>query len=373
MIPVNRPLLDGNESRYLEDCISSGWISSEGPYVSQFEEKFAEKVDRRYAISVANGTAALDIAIEMLDLEKGDEVILPTFTIISCVNQIIRRGAVPVLIDSEPVTWNMDTSKIEEKITNRTKAILVVHIYGLPVNMDVVRLIAEKYGIVVVEDAAEAHGLKYDGKACGSFGVSSTFSFYPNKLITTGEGGMIVTDEPHLDKRARMLRNLNFKEPRYIHDEIGWNYRMTNLQAAVGVAQIERWDEFLEKKIESGNRYLRQLSEETELQLPPAKIDKAINVFWVFGVLIRNGHTSMEIRKNLSEKGVSSRSFFYPIHLQPALRKRGLFENEKYPVAEMLWNYGLYLPSGVGITSDEIDYSAQALIQCLSSNKTRDH
>ena len=373
MIPVNRPVLDGNESKYLADCISSGWISSEGPYVAKFEEQFAEKVERKFAISVANGTAALDIAIEMLDLEHGDEVIMPAFTIISCVNQVIRCGAIPVLIDSDPDTWNMDTKKIEEKISDRTKAILVVHIYGLPVNMNEIEFVAKKYGIKVIEDAAEAHGLKFGDRACGSFGVCSTFSFYPNKLITTGEGGMIVTDDPDLDKRARMLRNLNFTEPRYVHDGIAWNYRMTNLQAAVGVAQIERWDEFLKRKINNGNRYHMLLSNLKELQLHPAKIENAINVYWVFGVLVRNGKSSSEVRRLLQQKGVSSRSFFCPLHLQPGLVKKGLFAGETYPVAEMLWNYGLYLPSGVGITDSEIDFSAAALKTCLGIDTYEGH
>ena len=281
MIPVNRPVLDGKESEYLQECISSGWISSEGPFVERFERSFAERVDRKFAVAVSSGTAALDIAIEMLDLAPGDEVIMPAFTIISCVHQVVRRGAIPVLVDCEFDTWNMDTQQIESKISLRTKAILVVHIYGLPTNMAKVIEISSRYGLQIIEDSAEAHGLRLDGKPCGSFGLASTFSFYPNKLITTGEGGMLVTDDEDIDRRARLLRNLCFGEPRYVHENLGWNYRMTNMQAAVGVAQMERWDEFLQRKIAIGTRYSEQLSDVTELQLPLFSTDIAQNVFWV--------------------------------------------------------------------------------------------
>ena len=240
-IPVNEPLLDGNEKKYLNDCIESGWISSEGPYVNLFEKKFASRIGRKHAISVTSGTAALDAAVQALGIKSGDEVILPSFTIISCVLQIIRVGAVPVLIDSDPITWNMDISQIESKITNRTKAIMVVHIYGLPVEMQPVMNICKNYNLKLIEDSAEAIGQTYMNKPCGSFGDISTFSFYSNKHVTTGEGGMIFTDDDNLANKCRELRNLCFKkEKRFVHDDLGWNLRMTNLQAAVGVAQLEQ-------------------------------------------------------------------------------------------------------------------------------------
>jgi len=366
VIPVNRPVLDGKESEYLQECISSGWISSEGPFVERFEKSFAERVDRKFAVAVTSGTAALDIAIEMLDLAPGDEVIMPAFTIISCVHQVVRRGAIPVLVDCEIDTWNMDTEQIESKISTRTKAILVVHIYGLPTDTAKVVEIANKYGLQIIEDSAEAHGLRINGRPCGSFGLASTFSFYPNKLITTGEGGMLVTDDEDIDRRARLLRNLCFGEPRYVHENLGWNYRMTNMQAAVGVAQMERWDEFLQRKIAIGMRYSNRLSGVSELQLPVISTDIAQNVFWVFGVVLKNGMKSEEMRNKLSKSGVSSRAFFCPIHLQPALRRMGMFSKQEFPVSEWLWEYGLYLPSGVGTTDDEIDQSADALRACLA-------
>lgn len=210
MIPVNEPLLDSNEKKYLLECIETGWISSEGPFVKKFEQNFADRVKRKYGIAVTNGTAALDAAVEALDIGHGDEVIMPTFTIISCIGQIIRAGAKPVLVDNDPETWNMDVTQIEAKITPQTKAIMVVHIYGLPVDMDPVLKIAERHGLKIIEDAAQMHGQTYKGKPCGSFGDISTFSFYPNKHITTGEGGMLVTNNEQLFEDCRSLRNLCF-------------------------------------------------------------------------------------------------------------------------------------------------------------------
>ena len=248
-ILVNEPLLNGNEKKYLNECIDSGWISSEGPFVKKFEIEFAAKMGRKYGIAVTNGTAAIDLAIEALDIGPGDEVIMPSFTIISCVMQVVRSGATPVFVDSEPDTWNMDVQQIESKISTRTKAIMAVHIYGLPVDLSILLPLCDKYGLKLIEDSAEMIGQTYNGRPCGSFGDISTVSFYPNKHITTGEGGMILTDDENLANICRELRNLCFKpNKRFVHDRLGWNVRMTNLQAAVGLAQLERLDEFLIKK-----------------------------------------------------------------------------------------------------------------------------
>lgn len=364
-VPVNRPILNGNESAYLMECISTGWISSEGPFVTRFESEFAAKVGRKFGIAVANGTAALDIAFELLDLQPGDEVIIPAFTIISCVHQIMRRGAIPILIDCDPSTWNMDTALIESRISKRTRAILVVHIYGLPTNMDEIERITQQHGLFLIEDAAEAHGLLFDGRPCGSFGDISTFSFYPNKLITTGEGGMLVTNNPELSNRAKSLRNLCFSQPRYVHEQLGWNYRMTNIQAAIGVAQLERWDEFLNRKRAIGAKYNFLLSDIDQIQLPLSSTKHAENVYWVYGIVMRNGIDGTTISELLAEKGIGTRNFFCPMHLQPALIHQGLFAEESYPCAEFLWKYGIYLPSGVGITDDEIEYVSQSLKSIL--------
>jgi perosamine synthetase len=278
-IPVNEPLLDGNEKKYLLECIETGWISSEGAFVNQFEEQFAAKVGRKYGVAVSNGTAALDLAVVALKIGKGDEVILPTFTIISCAAAIVRSGAVPVVVDCDPITWNMDVSQIETKITSKTKAIMIVHIYGLPVDLDPLLAIAHKYGLKIIEDAAEMHGQTYKDLPCGSFGDISTFSFYPNKHITTGEGGMLVTDNAQIAEHCRSLRNLCFQpQKRFVHEELGWNFRMTNLQAAIGVAQLERIDEFVVRKRAMGGKYTELLANIPGLQLPLAKTEYANNI-----------------------------------------------------------------------------------------------
>ena len=286
-IPVNVPLLDGNEKLYLNECIDSGWISSEGPFVKKFEEEFAKRVNRKHAIAVTNGSCALDCAIAALDIGPGDEVILPTFTIISCITEIIRVGATPVLVDINPDTWNMDVSQIESKITPKTKAIMVVHIYGLPVDMNPVLEIASNYGLQVIEDAAESHGQKYNDIPCGSFGDISTFSFYPNKHVTAGEGGMVVTNDDNLANICRELRNLCFKpEQRFVHYRLGWNMRMTNLQAAVGLAQLEQLDRFIHIKQKMGLLYTELLNNCDSIKLPPSKTEFASNHYWVYGVVL---------------------------------------------------------------------------------------
>lgn len=363
-IPVNEPLLDGNEKKYLIECIESGWISSEGPFVKLFEEKFAARVGRKHGIAVTNGTAAIDAAVDALGVGPGDEVILPTFTIISCITQIVRSGATPVLVDSDPVTWNMDVGQIESKITARTKAIMVVHIYGLPVDMNPVLAIAKQYGLRIIEDAAEMHGQSYRGQPCGSFGDISTFSFYPNKHITTGEGGMIVTDDDELAETCRSLRNLCFQpKRRFVHNRLGWNLRMTNMQAALGLAQLERLDDFVTRKRSMGARYTELLADVNCLQLPLEKTDYADNIYWVYGVVIdsNSGINAEVAMKRLAAKGIGTRPFFFPMHQQPVLRKMGLFSNEIYPVAENISEQGFYLPSGMAVSNDGIEDSASAV------------
>lgn len=368
-IPVNEPLLDGNEKKYLLECIETGWISSEGPFVSMFEERFAERVGRKYGIAVANGSVALDAAVAALGVGSGDEVIMPTFTIISCAAAIVRAGAKPVLVDCDPVTWNMIPDQVAEKITSNTKAIMVVHIFGLPVDMDPILELADKHGLFVIEDAAQMHGQTYKGRPCGSFGHLSTFSFYPNKHITTGEGGMIVTNDQALADRCRSLRNLCFKpEQRFVHDELGWNLRMTNLQAALGVAQLERLDEFVRIKRRMGIEYTEQLRDVPGLQLPLEKIDYADNIYWVFGVVLKDeiALDAKELMSRLGNVGVGTRPFFWPMHEQPVFRKMGLFVGESYPVAERLARRGFYIPSGLSMNSDLIRRVATAVISVVN-------
>lgn len=368
MIPVNEPLLNGNEKKYLLECIETGWISSEGPFIKRFETEFAQRFGRKHAVAVANGTAALDIAIEALDIGPGDEVIVPAFTIISCLHQIIRAGATPVLVDSCPLTWNMDVGQIKSKITPKTKAIMAVHIYGLPVDMQPLLDLAENHGLKVIEDAAEAHGQTYNGKPCGSFGDISTFSFYPNKHITTGEGGMVVTDDDDLAELARGLRNLCFQPAkRFVHERLGWNYRMTNMQAALGVAQLERLDEFIQRKREIGGLYAELLKTLPGVQLPLMQTEYAQNIFWVFGLVLDEslGLTAEQAMQRLAGQGIGTRPFFCPMHLQPILRNMGFFNNETYPVAENLYRFGFYIPSGLALTNAQIEEVAHVCREIL--------
>jgi perosamine synthetase len=363
-IPVNTPLLDGNELKYLTECITTGWISSEGPFVTTFENKFAKSVDREFAIAVSSGSAALDIAIRALDLGVGDEIIIPTFTIISPLQSLFIAGASPVLVDSDPMTWNMDVSQIESKITSKTKAIIVVHIYGLPVDMDPILEITKKYNLILIEDAAEMHGQTYKNKKCGSFGVISIFSFYSNKHITTGEGGMIVCNNQALAQKCSKLRNLAF-EPnarRFVHYEIGWNYRMTNLQAALGLAQLEKIEEHVIRKREIGLLYYSYLKSLTKIKLPILKTSFAENIFWVFGLVCNTDQETDFVVNELLKKGIGTRPFFWCMHEQPVFNSMGMFINESYPTAEHIARCGFYLPSGLGICNDEILYVSETLI-----------
>jgi perosamine synthetase len=369
-IPVNEPLLNGNEEKYLRECIRTGWISSEGPFVKQFEEQFATRMGRKYGVAVSNGSVALDAAVVALGIGTGDEVIMPTFTIISCAAAVVRAGAVPVVVDCDPLTWNMDVAQVEARITPQTKAIMVVHVYGLPVDMDPVLEIARKCGLKVIEDAAEMHGQTYKGKPCGSFGDISTFSFYPNKHITTGEGGMIVTDDPTLADKCRSLRNLCFNpKQRFVHDELGWNFRMTNLQAALGVAQLERLDEFVQRKRRMGAHYTKLLADTSGIQLPQAHTeDAADNIYWVYGLVLNDNvpFDAKEAMARLGKLGIGSRPFFWPMHEQPVFRKMGLFTGENHPVAERIARRGFYLPSGLTITDLQIDHVCQTVKEVLS-------
>lgn len=367
-IPVNEPLLDGNEKKYLCECIDSGWISSEGPFVREFEEKFAARVERRYGIAVCNGSAALDVAVAALGIGPGDEVILPAFTIISCAAAIVRAGATPVLVDSDSVTWNMDTDRIASRVTARTKAIMVVHIYGLPVDMDPILCLAKEHGLKIIEDAAEMHGQTYRNKPCGSFGDISTFSFYPNKHITTGEGGIVVTDDPLLAERCQSLRNLCFQaQKRFYHEELGWNFRMTNLQAALGLAQLERLDEFVAKKRWMGALYNELLYDVPGIQLPQASTSYALNIYWVYGIVLdeRIPIDAEEVMKRLAAKNIGTRPFFWPMHLQPVLNQHGLFVGENHPVAENLASRGFYVPSGLALSKDQILCVAKAVKEVI--------
>jgi perosamine synthetase len=357
MIPVNMPLLDGNEIKYLTECVKSGWVSSEGPFIRKFEEDFAKYIGCEFGVAVANGTAALDIALAALDIGPGDEIILPTFTIISPIMQVVRSGATPVLVDSKAETWNMDVDEVVKKITKKTRAIIAVHIYGLPVDMNPLLEVCRENNIILIEDAAEMHGQTYFGKMIGSIGDISTFSFYPNKHITTGEGGMILTNNADLFERFKKLRNLAFEpdKQRFVHYELGWNYRMTNMQAAIGLAQLEKINSHLNKKRQIGQFYndnliLRNGPFTSQL----LETDYAENIYWVYGLLANYESEKLKMVEYLTKYGIGTRPFFWCMHEQPVFRKMGLFSGEKFPVAEHLARCGFYLPSGLGLELNQL-------------------
>jgi perosamine synthetase len=372
VIPVNEPSLGERELEYVTDCVRSGWVSSAGKYIVEFEERWAAYCGRRFGVAVANGSVALHLAVELLDLQPGDEVILPSFTIISCVLPIIQAGATPVLVDSDPRTWTLEPDEVERKITPRTRAIMPVHIYGHPADIDPLVELADRHGLAIVEDAAEAHGAEYLShgawRRCGSFGESSCFSFYANKLVTTGEGGMLVTDDADLAERARRMRNLGFiPERRFLHHEIGFNYRLTNMQAALGVAQVERMQDIVERKRWLGRTYTAGLGEVPGLQLPVEE-PWARSVYWMYGVVVdeQTGLDAAGFASRLAERGIETRPFFLGMHAQPVLLQRGLFAGETYPVADRLARQGLYLPSGLALTDCQVEQVCQAVREVLA-------
>jgi perosamine synthetase len=322
---------------------------------------------------MSNGTTALHAAVAALALEPGDEVILPTFTIVSCVTALLGSGAVPVLVDSDPELWTMDVGQLEPRVTEKTRAIMPVHMYGHPVEMDPLCDLAERRGLAILEDAAEAHGAEYQGRdgewrRCGSFGELSTFSFYANKLVTTGEGGMVVTDDDGLAERLRSLRNLGFNASRrFHHEELGFNFRLTNLQAALGVAQLERVDEIVARKREVAALYTAGLADVPGLQLP-AEAPWAKSVYWMYGLVLDEG-TGLDaagFAARLRERGVDTRPFFLGMHEQPALHELGLFAGESYPVADRLARQGLYLPSGLALTDEQVARVCAAVREALA-------
>jgi perosamine synthetase len=365
-IPVNQLNLTELEKKYLLESIESGWISSDGPFVEEFETKFAKRMNRKYGVTVSNGTVALELALASINLKKGDEVIVPTFTIISCLGAIIKAGATPVFVDSYYDTWNINVEEIENKITDKTRAILIVHIYGLPTKLDTVLHLAQKHRLIIIEDAAEAHGQTYFGAPCGSFGLISTFSFYANKHVTMGEGGIILTDDEEIFQKVRLARNLYFQpERRFIHEELGGNYRLTNMQAAIGLAQLEKLEETIKRKKELGNLYNELLSGVEELQLPLKNKEGYENHYWIYGVVMKNGIKAHEITTKLATKGVGTRPFFWPLHKQPVLKKFNLNKEISLPIAENLSEYGFYLPSGVGTTDYQIQRSVEILKEVI--------
>jgi len=353
-IPVSEPDLCGNEKKYVMDCLEAGWVSSAGSYVSKFEKKFAEYINSKYATTCSNGTTALHLTLLALDIKNKDEVVLPTLTFVSSANSILYNNAMPVFVDSEIDTWNMDVKKIEDKITDKTKAIMVVHLYGHPVDMDPVLELCKKYDLYLIEDTAEALGSEYKKRKTGSIGDISSFSFYGNKTITTGEGGMITTDDKELIEKINIIKNQG-KSPadRYWHDTVGYNYRLTNLQSALGLAQLENIDKFVNKKREIAKYYRDNL--EIKGIAHAVEKDYAFNSYWMYSIVLKNNINIKqdEMMKHLERQGVETRGFFHPMHTLPIYSS---YYKEKFPIAEKLAKSGINLPSSTKITDDQLDY-----------------
>ena len=370
-IPVNIPKIFLHEKKYVKECLSTGWISSEGSFVKKFENDFSKYNNRKYGIAVSSGTAALEIALKSLNLKPKDEVIIPTFSIISSALCVIKLGLKPILVDAEISTWNMNPNDVINKISNKTKAIIITHIYGFPVDMNKIIKIANIKKIKIIEDAAEMIGQKYFDKRCGSFGDLSTFSFYANKHITTGEGGMILTNNKTLAAKCKSLRNLCFGtgSDRFNHDDIGWNYRITNVQAAIGCGQLKNISWIVKRKREIGKLYYKLLKKNNKIVIQPLKNYFSNNIFWVYGVIIKGNSKNKrdKIVKMLNTNNIQTRNFFYPMHKQKIFKKMKIFGKKKYPVAEYLSNNGFYLPSGLGIRNKEIVYIANILNKITSA------
>lgn len=373
--PVCEPLLEGNELKYIIDAVETGWISSAGKYVKLFEEKFADYCGAKYAVGVCNGTVALHLALTALGIKKGDEVIIPNFTMIASAFSVCYTGAYPVFVDADPDTWNIDVNKIEEKITERTKAIMPVSIFGLPCEMNEINRIGQKYGLKVIEDAAESHGAEYDGKRTGNIADITAFSFFANKNLTTGEGGMIVTNDISLYDKSRYFKNLCFPldAPRnYLHADIGFNYRISNLHSAIGLAQIEKADFYRDKRIRNAGLYKKYLQNTEWISFQKDYSDqvnnqeKKLNVHWMNGILINSDKTNKtreELITYLKNKGIETRMFFNGMNKQPALQKYGCYCENEFPVTDNLSQNGLYLPSGSNLEEEDIKYISETIIE----------
>jgi perosamine synthetase len=367
IFPVSVPHISKKDINFVNKTLIKGWISSNGPEVIKFEKNFSKYVDRKYSVAVSSGTAALEIAVKALGIKKNDEVLIPNFTIISNALAVLRQYAKPVLIDCNLDDWNIIISDIEKKITNKTKAIIVTHIYSFPNDMDKILKICKRRKIFIIEDAAEVLGLNYKNKRCGSFGDISTFSFYANKQVTTGEGGMISVNSLQLYKKCCSLRNLCFgRSNRFDHDDLGWNYRMTNIQAALGLSQLKNIKYIVNKKMNIGRCYFQKLKNNKNLQILPPSNLFAKNIYWVVGIVIKKKKIiASKLTKKLAKYGIQTRPFFWPMHEQHIFKKMKIFKNKKFPNSSYLARYGLYLPSYFKLKKKDIDYISSVISKIL--------
>ena len=374
-IPIAEPVLKGNELKYISNCIKTGWISSQGKYVIEFEKIFSRFCGSSYGVSTSNGTMALHLALKTLGIGLDDEVIVPTLTFVATANAVVYTGAKPIFVDSETSTWNMDPKKIEEKITNKTKAIIVVHLYGHPCDMDPILEIAKRRNLYVIEDCAEAHGAEYKGKKCGSMGDIGCFSFYANKVLTTGEGGMTITNNEKLAKKMQLQRNLAFGVPRFVHNEFGVNYRLSNIHAAIGTAQVENADFLVDARRSVGLKYLKELNGTKGLILPIEK-DYAKNVYWMFGIVLDDSVmlSKEKLMEKLKERGIDTRSFFIPMNQQPVFTERKVLGSPdclgNFPIANKVGQRGLYLPSSSNLKDEQIEFICKELKEILKEGES---
>jgi len=360
VIPVTEPEIGEREIRNVTDAVRSGWVSSKGPFIERFEAGFSRYIGMKYGITTSNGTTALHLALTALGTKRGDEVLIPDLTFASVANVVIYTGAKPVLIDSHPDYWCMDPNLLAEHITDRTKAIIPVHVYGIPCDMDAIIKLARTHNLHIIEDCAEAHGASYKGRKVGTFGDVSCFSFYGNKIVTTGEGGMCLTNNENLAQEMQVLRDHGMDpKRRYWHRVIGFNYRMTNMQAALGVAQLERIDNFNAKRRKMAETYNSLLKSAPGITVHP-EMHWAKNVYWLYSILIdqeKYGISRDELIMKMGKKGVETRPFFYPIHAMPPYKKYAARRN--FPVTERLSLEGMNLPSSTKLTLNQIRQVAQ--------------
>ena len=354
--PVNIPKVTSSDIKNVSRVMKESWISSDGPEVKKFESKFSKFINKKYSVAVSNGTAALEIAMKAIGIRPGDEVIIPNFTIISNALAVIKLGATPILVDCGLYNWNINIHDLKRKISKKTKAIVITHIYSFSNPMDKIKKVLKNKKITIVEDAAEVLGLKYKNKMCGSFGDISTFSFYANKHVTTGEGGMISTNNPKYFKKCKELRNLCFgKKDRFNHSDIGWNYRITNIQAAMGLSQLKNINNVIKKKIYIGKLYFKLLSKNKNIFIKKPVQGKSINIYWVVGILIlKNEILAKQLSIKLGKAGIQTRPFFFPMNKQKILKKFLKVKNEKFKNSEYISKYGLYLPSFYDLKKKDI-------------------
>ena len=374
MINVFSPSISFSDKIALLKTINNKEISGTSNVINEFEENLSRTFNRKHTTAVSNGSLALDLALQLIDLKKGDEVIIPSFTIVSCLSSIMRTEATPVFCDVDPLSWNMTLENVKGKYSENTKAVLLVHTYGLPAEATDIESFCKEKNIILIEDAAEAHGQTDNDRVCGSFGEISTMSFYTNKHITTGEGGAVLVDSDELSKKAKQMRNLDFtSENRFQHKNMYWNYRMGGLQASLGISQIKKLDKTIAEKIKQGEYYQELLNDYDDIiQLPLREIRKSLNHYWVFGIVLKKSNIRDTLMKKLYDSNIETRPFFYPLHLQPFFKEKNKNSNESLTESENLGQNGLYIPIGSHLDKRKQKFIVKTLtsaVKELSKNK----